>query len=173
MFEKKQSQHAAIAPRAPSPEPAETASSLSAGMTVVGKLVGDGHVTIYGRIEGELQASNVLIGEGAHVEGNVVAEELTIGGRVKGTIHAARVKLHSTAVVDGDIYHRSLVIDENAQFEGSSRRQDNPAEQASVELVASGAQSQAQPHVVMFDGNRKLKSTFDDEVSANPVTNSA
>jgi hypothetical protein len=50
---------------------------------------------------------------------------LTIGGRVKGTIHANRVKLNSTAVVEGDIYHRSLAIEENAQFEGMSRRQEN------------------------------------------------
>jgi cytoskeletal protein CcmA (bactofilin family) len=59
------------------------------------------------------------------VEGDIVAEELTIGGRVKGTIHANRVKLNSTAVVEGDIYHRSLAIEENAQFEGMSRRQEN------------------------------------------------
>jgi cytoskeletal protein CcmA (bactofilin family) len=50
---------------------------------------------------------------------------LTIGGRVKGTIRANRVKLNSTAVVEGDIYHRSLAIEENAQFEGMSRRQEN------------------------------------------------
>jgi hypothetical protein len=28
-------------------------------------------------------------------------------------------------VVDGDIYHRSLAIEENAQFKGRSRRQEN------------------------------------------------
>jgi cytoskeletal protein CcmA (bactofilin family) len=53
---------------------------------------------------------------------------LTIGGRVKGAIHAKRVKLVSTADVDGDIYHRSLSIEENARFEGSSRREDREAE---------------------------------------------
>jgi cytoskeletal protein CcmA (bactofilin family) len=42
--------------------------------------------------------------------------------RVKGTIRANRVKLNSTAVVDGDIYHWSLAIEENAPFEGMSRR---------------------------------------------------
>ena len=76
-------------------------------------------------MEGEVHASTVQIGDGAKVEGNIVAEELTIGGRVKGTIHANRVKLNSTAVVEGDIYHRSLAIEENAQFEGMSRRQEN------------------------------------------------
>jgi cytoskeletal protein CcmA (bactofilin family) len=56
------------------------------------------------------------------VKGDIVAEELTISGRVEGTIRANRVKLNSTAVIDGNIFHRSLVMDENAQFEGASRR---------------------------------------------------
>jgi cytoskeletal protein CcmA (bactofilin family) len=62
------------------------------------------------------------------VEGDVVGEELTIGGTVKGTIHASRVKLNSTAVVEADIFHRSLSIEENARFEGSSKREDNPVD---------------------------------------------
>jgi cytoskeletal protein CcmA (bactofilin family) len=81
-------------------------------------------VRISGRIEGELHASTVLIDDGAQVEGDIVAEELIIGGRVKGTIHANRVKLNGSAIVEGDIFHRSLSIDENARFEGSSRREE-------------------------------------------------
>ena len=80
---------------------------------------------IFGHVEGEVHASAVQIGDGAEVVGDIVAEELTIGGRVKGAIHANRVKLTSTAVVEGDIYHRSLAIEENAQFEGMSKRQEN------------------------------------------------
>jgi cytoskeletal protein CcmA (bactofilin family) len=83
-------------------------------------------------VEGEVHASTVQIGDGAQVEGDIVAEELTIGGRVKGTIRANRVKLNSTAVVEGDIYHRSLAIEENAQFEGMSKRQEKPIETPSL-----------------------------------------
>jgi cytoskeletal protein CcmA (bactofilin family) len=59
------------------------------------------------------------------MEGELIAEDLTIGGSVKGTIHANRVKLSSTAVVEGDIFHQTLTIDENARFEGTSRRDEN------------------------------------------------
>ena len=79
-------------------------------------------MTIFGHVEGELQASTVVIAEGGKVEGDIVAEELTISGRVEGTIHANRVQLNSTAVVTGDIFHRSLAIEENTQFEGGSQR---------------------------------------------------
>jgi cytoskeletal protein CcmA (bactofilin family) len=106
------------------PKSADEISSISSSITIVGKISGKGTVRISGRIEGELHASTVLIDDGAQVEGDIVAEELIIGGRVKGTIHANRVKLNGSAIVEGDIFHRSLSIDENARFEGSSRREE-------------------------------------------------
>src|SRR5262245_2070331 len=106
------------------PETADGISSISSDITIVGKITGRGAVKISGRIEGELHAATILINDGAQVEGDIVAEELTIGGRVKGTIHANRVKLTSSAIVEGDIFHRSLSIEENARFEGSSRREE-------------------------------------------------
>ena len=127
-----QPQHSSVAqPRAtlqPSqtPETGETISTLGPGMSIVGKIDCQGTLHIFGRIEGELRATNVLIGNGAQFDGNVIAQGVTIDGRLKGTIHATRVSLQSNAVVDGDIFHRVLSIDEKAQFEGSSRRVENP-----------------------------------------------
>ena len=109
-------------------EAADTISTLGPGMAIVGKIDCQGTLHIFGRIEGELRATNVLIGNGAQFDGNVIAQGVTIDGRLKGTIHATRVNLQSNAVVDGDIFHRILSIDENAQFEGSSRRVENPTD---------------------------------------------
>jgi cytoskeletal protein CcmA (bactofilin family) len=121
-------------------------SSISSGLSIVGKIVGHGALTIFGQVEGELRASTVVIAEGAQMEGDVVAEELTIGGYVKGTIHANRVKLNSTAVVEGDIFHRTLAIEENARFDGMSRRQENTTDTVSYE---------SHPQVTPIEGNRK------------------
>jgi cytoskeletal protein CcmA (bactofilin family) len=109
-------------------------SSISSSMTVVGKVSGKGTLRISGRIEGELHASTILIDDGAEVEGDIVADELTIGGHVKGTIHANRVKLIGGANVEGDIFHRSLSIDENARFEGASRREETAMEGVSAKI---------------------------------------
>jgi hypothetical protein len=43
----------------------------------------------------------------------------------------------------GDIFHRSLSIDENSQFEGSSRRVENPTEPSSS-VDAKGPQKDPQ-----------------------------
>src|SRR5262249_39976114 len=89
----------------------EAASSISSGLSIVGKIIGNGALTIFGHVEGEVRASTIVIAEGAQIEGEVSAEELTIGGYVKGTINANCVKLNSTAVVEGDIFHRTMVIE--------------------------------------------------------------
>ena len=85
-------------------------SSIGSGLSVVGKIIGNGALTIFGHVEGEVRASTIVIAEGAQIEGKVSAEELTVGGYVKGTLHANRVELNSTAVVEGDIFHRTLVL---------------------------------------------------------------
>jgi cytoskeletal protein CcmA (bactofilin family) len=78
-----------------------------------------------------LRASDLLIGDGAEIEGSVIAQNVTVCGSVKGTIHAVRVKLQNGGTVEGDIFHKSLSIDENSLFEGSSRRVENPMDPSS------------------------------------------
>ena len=95
----------------------------------------------YRRNEGQLSASDLLISDGAHVEGSIIAQNVTVCGRVKGTIRAVRVKLQNGGAVEGDIFHRSLSIDENAQFEGSSRRVENPTEPSSS-IAAKGPEKE-------------------------------
>ena len=115
------------------------ASCIGSDMSIVGNVECKGRAQIFGRIEGELRASDLLISDGAQVEGNVVAQDVTVCGRVKGTIRADRVKLQKGGAVEGDIFHRSLSIDENSLFEGSSRRVENPTD-PSTSADANGSQ---------------------------------
>jgi cytoskeletal protein CcmA (bactofilin family) len=108
-----------------------TASCIGSDTSIVGNIECNGPVQIFGRIEGELRSSDLLINDGAQVEGNVIAQDVTVCGSVKGTIRAVRVKLQNGGAVEGDIFHRSLAIDENSLFEGSSRRVENPTEASS------------------------------------------
>ncbi len=158
---------------ATSPHASDEISSISAGMSVVGKISGEGTVKIFGRVEGELRASTVLIAEGAEVEGDLVAEDLTVGGRFKGTIHANRVKLNSSAIVEGDIFHRSLSIEENARFEGSSRRDEAAGETPRLPLSRSQSLPQtqlpAQNHASTTGGSARANGAPDNAVHASPA----
>src|SRR5215467_9343448 len=119
------------------------ASCIGSDMSIVGKIECKGPAQVFGRIEGEVRASDLQISDGAQVEGNVIAQNVTVCGRVKGTIRADRVKLQNGGAVEGDIFHRTLSIDENSQFEGSSRRVENPTEPSSS-VDAKGPQKDPQ-----------------------------
>jgi cytoskeletal protein CcmA (bactofilin family) len=130
-------------------------SSISPGMTVVGKISSEGTLNVLGRVEGELHASIVHISDGAQVEGDIVAQELTIGGHFKGAIHANRVTLTSSAVVEGEIHHRSLAIEENAWFGGVSR----PEEAKASEVTDSRSPIQLVP----TDGDQQINGSLKEE----------
>jgi cytoskeletal protein CcmA (bactofilin family) len=130
-----QPSHTVVEQVASRPEPTTTKSGqdsrIGSGMSIVGKVECNGPAQVFGRIEGELRASDLMIGDGAAIDGSVIAQNVTICGHVKGTIRAVRVKLENGAAVEGDIFHRSLSIDENSLFEGSSRRVENPIDTSS------------------------------------------
>jgi cytoskeletal protein CcmA (bactofilin family) len=143
-----QPQHSVVESGATRPEPAtkaETHSCIGSGMSIVGNVECNGPARVFGRIEGELRASDLLIGDGAQIEGNVIAQDVTVCGRVNGTIRALRVKLRDGGAVEGDIFHRSLSIDESSLFEGSSRRVENPTDPSSRAPVQRTSAKKARP----------------------------
>jgi len=138
-----QSQHSAAAEGSARPESATTAGTVSCigpDISIVGNVECKGMAQIFGRIEGELRAPKVLIGDGAEVVGTVIAQEVTVCGRLKGSIRAVHVKLQGSGAVEGDIFHRSLSIEENSLFEGSSRRVENPTDLSSSSIGDEGPQ---------------------------------
>ena len=141
-----QPSHTVVEQVASGPEPTATRKSgpdscIGAGMSIVGKIECNGPAQVFGRIEGELRASDLLVGDGATIDGSVIAQDVTVCGRIKGTIRAVRVKLQNGGPVEGDIFHRSLSIDENSLFEGSSRRVENPTEPSSS-IAAKGPEKE-------------------------------
>jgi cytoskeletal protein CcmA (bactofilin family) len=110
-----------------------TSSCIGSGMSIVGNIECNGPAQVFGRIKGEVRASDLLIGDGAQIEGSVIAQDVIVCGHVKGTIRAIRVKLQDGGAVEGDIFHRSLTIEESSIFEGSSRRVENPTDAPAVD----------------------------------------
>jgi cytoskeletal protein CcmA (bactofilin family) len=111
-------------------------STIGSAMTVTGNIVCAGSLQIYGRVAGDIHAAQPAIREGAHVEGKVIALDAVIEGTFNGTIHGNTVKLQKTAVVDGEIFNKSLAIEENARFEGVSRRLERAVEAPSANAMA-------------------------------------
>src|SRR4026208_2128181 len=100
--------------------PRQRGTVIAKGLKIVGSVTAEGLVEVNGQIDGELHCTSLVIANGAHVNGIVVAERVVVDGKVEGPIQGGDVVLKSQAHVVGDIHHRSLAIEKGAYFEGRS-----------------------------------------------------
>ena len=76
------------------------------------------------RIDGTLKGSVVsdqelVVGDGATVEGEIRVGRLAVSGTVRGVIHAKeRVELHAGARVFAELHTPALVVEEGAVIQG-------------------------------------------------------
>lgn len=93
---------------------------LGAGAVFEGDLAAPEAIRIDGTINGNCTCEKeVVIGKNGQVTGNISAQHVIISGRVEGDITAmGKLELLSTGKILGNITARSLVIDEDACFDG-------------------------------------------------------
>lgn len=113
-----------------SKEQKRAAEEISNSSNVIGKgtvLEGNvetyGNIRIEGRVTGNIKSkSKIALGNGSHVDGNIMAQNADIEGEVKGRIEISEMLvLKSTAVVHGDIVTGKLVVEPGAVFNGSCK----------------------------------------------------
>ena len=95
---------------------------IAQGLRIEGKVTAEGLVKVHGTIEGDLHCTSLVIAETAQINGTVIADKIVVNGRVAGPIRSHDVVLKSQADVTGDIYHKSLIIEKGAHFEGRSKQ---------------------------------------------------
>ena len=115
-------------PRAETPR---SVSVIGTDLTIAGNLICKGEVQVDGIIEGDIQGSNVVVGESATVTGSISAEEVVVRGHVVGSVHSRRVMLQTTSQVEGDIYP-SVTVDRAGRH---VRRQVTPHQRRSADIV--------------------------------------
>ena len=108
--------------------PAETISTLGFGMSITGTIACEGTAQIFGRLTGDIQARQVVIGEGGEVEGNIAAHDVAISGTFKGIVRGHNVSLKDAARVDAEVFSKSLTVERDVRFEGVSRRLEESIE---------------------------------------------
>jgi len=101
-------------------------SIISGDLVVKGTLVSAGDLQVDGRVEGDIRAGALVVGDKASIEGDIVAEEATIRGNVHGSIRARKIQLCATGRVQGNILHEALSMEAGAYFDGNCRHSDNP-----------------------------------------------
>mgnify|MGYP001820202205 FL=1 len=94
---------------------------VDSGCTIRGELEFSSYFRVDGRVEGTVRSrSELVVGEGGVIEGEVEVARCVVGGEVRGTIRAAeQVLLHAGAKVWADIHTPALVMEDGAFLEGS------------------------------------------------------
>ena len=101
-------------------------SVIGPDLIITGNLTSKGEMQIDGEVQGDIRATNLIVGERARITGTIVSKEAIIRGQVMGSIRSKRVMMQSSSHVEGDVYHTSLAIEQGAYFEGKSRRTEDP-----------------------------------------------
>jgi cytoskeletal protein CcmA (bactofilin family) len=99
----------------------EITALLGRGTRFEGKLHFEGCVRIEGSFSGEVLSDDTLvIGEGAAVDGDILAGTVIIrGGDVRANVRATRtIELMANAVVSGNLRAPEVYIDKGARFSG-------------------------------------------------------
>jgi cytoskeletal protein CcmA (bactofilin family) len=95
-------------------------SVLGRGTRVRGRIQGDGDLRVEGTVEGDVTVSGeLLIDEGAEIQGNVDAAVVTINGSITGDV-ASRggIVVRASAKVSGNMGSPEVTLEEGAEFSG-------------------------------------------------------
>ena len=96
-------------------------SLIGRDLRVQGTLKSGGSVHIDGNVEGDVQATSIIVGEKGSVTGNMAADTIDVFGFVRGNINARTVELESTSHVIGVTTHQVLRVERGACLDGNYR----------------------------------------------------
>jgi len=101
-----------------------------------GNVDSQGTLRVDGAIDGNISADWVIIGEKAHIRGDISARGIVIGGKIDGNVKAREiVEVKNKGHISGEIITKKLVVAEGGIFEGKSTM---PREESNViELQAA------------------------------------
>lgn len=98
----------------------EINSIIGSDAVIEGSFTTKDTTRIDGTIKGNVDTRGTLIiGPKGRIEGNVQAANVLVAGEVRGDMNVAeKIEASSSGKIIGDIQAKSLVIDENAMFQG-------------------------------------------------------
>lgn len=97
-------------------------SIMGREIVIIGDIKTTGEIQMDGRIDGNINAGTLMIGENGSVNGSIVADRVIVRGKVHGKITANSIELTETANVEADLVQDMLSIANGAYFDGKCAR---------------------------------------------------
>jgi cytoskeletal protein CcmA (bactofilin family) len=97
-------------------------SVLASDLRIDGIVATEGALEVHGRIEGEVAADTLLLGEEGSITGKLRANQADLRGTVAGEVATERLTLRAAARMEADALCSVLVIEAGATVEGRFSR---------------------------------------------------
>lgn len=96
-------------------------NSIALGTLIKGEVTTESDFRIDGAIEGDIHSrGRIVIGDKGRLIGTIEAADVDVMGYVKGNITAkGTLSLKASGRIEGDITTGALIIEQNAEFNGS------------------------------------------------------
>lgn len=102
----------------------------------------DAHV--YGVINGEIKAVDIIVGETGKVNGRVIADNIEVRGQIQQHIEArATLVVKATGRVSGEIVYQSLEIESGGLIDGKLEKYNPRKDAAEVKTAAEAKATSA------------------------------
>jgi cytoskeletal protein CcmA (bactofilin family) len=126
MFNKRDDAPAGAQPATParrSPPPGF--SVLGPDVVVTGNVRTASDLHVEGRIEGDLECGNLVLGGEASIHGQVRAENARIAGAIEGSVAIRQLVVESSARIAGDVDYEAISIENGGYINGRLRHASN------------------------------------------------
>ena len=102
---------------------ANSISRISAGTVIKGEILSPCDIRIDGTFEGKIQSKGrVVIGESAHIKGDIVCDNIDLWGKVEGNVFVKdTLNLKEGCTVLGNLNVRKLSVELGATFNGNCK----------------------------------------------------
>lgn len=101
-------------------------SVLASDLRIDGIVATEGALEVHGRIEGEVAADSLMLGEDGAITGKVRANQADLRGALSGEVASTRLTLRAAARMEADATCSTLVIEAGASVEGRFSRPAAP-----------------------------------------------
>ena len=129
---------------------------IGAGSTFIGKIAKARVIEVHGKVNADLTAEKVTIGEDGHFDGSICAELVVVSGYYKGKMQAGSVWATATASISGKLHYKTLQMDRGAALnchivhnwtakDASPTQNDNEDEDLSLPKASATAKNGAVP----------------------------
>ena len=102
------------------PEEFQISTVIAEGISIEGDLIGGDSLRIDGKIKGNIRmGKGVIIGESAHVDGDISCETVVVYGHVVGNVRCQTLILKSAGKLYGNVAMEQFTVDMGGQLIGA------------------------------------------------------